>query len=108
MSVKLMGTLVEVDGKNLRFVMEPNDNNHTKFKLDGLSRLYAGKSPVAGQSFYVRDAPVEVLRNGEMCLPLDLMNMKTELVVGVRKYKTKKDGVTIVGWALDLQKMTMI
>lgn len=106
MSVKLIARLVETNGKNLRFVSE--DSNNTRFKLSALHRLYVGKSPVNGAEFYVRDAPVELIKNGKMCMPSEFVGDRVEVTVGVRKYKSKKDGAVVVGWALDLQQMCLI
>jgi hypothetical protein len=108
--VVLRGMLTKANGRCLRFSMLKDEGNHqTRFKLVGLGMLYPGKSPVHGENFYVNDKySAQVMRGGEIVSSESLVGADITICVAVRQYKQMKDGVTQVGWCLDLKKMTLV
>jgi hypothetical protein len=107
--VLLRGMLAKANGRRLKFSMPEEEGNHrTRFKLIGLGMLYPGKSPVHGEVFYVNDKySAQVMRAGEIVDSKSLVGADLTMWTAVRQYKRMKDGVTQIGWCLDLKKMTL-
>jgi len=85
-------------------VPDAHDPRQTRMKLRGLQKLYAGGDPICRGNFYLTNKALDVEKDGQICLPEDMIGIECDLWCKFRRYMAKSrenPGVTQPGWALD-------